>query len=241
VNIANAIGGTNWTGGGYDPETQTVFVPAVNANVGSYSLVPPPPGFSDIRYVRGVEGLPFAPAFGPGDCCAADSGYRTRDDLPPAPPMPPGVTAPPLTVQGLSIVKPPYGLIAALDLNRGDLLWQVPNGETPDNVRNHAALKGMNIPRTGQPGNAGLVVTKTLVIAGEPQFTTTADRPRGAMLRSYDKKTGQEVGSVYMPAPQSGSPMTYMVDGKQYLVVAVSAIAGRESYSGEYIAYRLPD
>jgi quinoprotein glucose dehydrogenase len=104
-------------------------------------------------------------------------------------------------------------------------------------VRNHAALKGMNIPRTGQETyNIGTLVTKTLVIAGDGQITTTSEHPRGAMLRSYDKKTGKEVGAVYMPAPQSGSPMTYMANGKQYIVVAVSGGA----YSGEYIAFSLP-
>ena len=95
----------------------------------------------------------------------------------------------------------------------------------------------MNIPRTGQETyNIGTLVTKTLVIAGDGQITTTSDHPRGAMLRAYDKKTGKEAGAVYMPAPQSGSPMTYMVNGKQYIVVAVSGGA----YSGEYIAYSLP-
>ena len=80
----------------------------------------------------------------------------------------------------------------------------------------------MNIPKTGQNGNVGLMVTKTLVISGDPQVTTTPEHPRGAMLRAYDKTTGKEVGAVFMPAPQSGSPMTYQVDGKQYIVVAVS-------------------
>jgi quinoprotein glucose dehydrogenase len=95
----------------------------------------------------------------------------------------------------------------------------------------------MNIPRTGQETyNIGTLVTKTLVIAGDGQITTTPEHPRGAMLRAYDKKTGKEVGAVYMPAPQSGSPMTYMANGKQYIVVAVSGGA----YSGEYIAYSLP-
>jgi quinoprotein glucose dehydrogenase len=95
----------------------------------------------------------------------------------------------------------------------------------------------MNIPRTGQETyNIGTLVTKTLVIAGDGQITTTSDHPRGAMLRAYDKKTGKEVGAVYMPAPQSGSPMTYMTNGKQYIVVAVSGGA----YSGEYIAFSLP-
>jgi len=141
-----------------------------------------------------------------------------------------------LTVQGLSLLKPPYGVITAIDLDRGDLKWQVPYGETPDAVRNHPALKGKDIPNTGQGGSVGLVVTKTLVILGDSQVTTTSAHPRGAMLRAYDKATGKEVGAVYMPAPQSGSPMTYTVDGRQYLVVAV----GGGAYSGEYIAYSLP-
>ena len=67
------------------------------------------------------------------------------------------------------------------------------------------------------------------------------EHPRGAMLRAYDKRTGKEMGAVYMPAPQSGSPMTYMLDGKQYIVVAISTIAGRDSYSGEYLAFSLPN
>jgi quinoprotein glucose dehydrogenase len=242
VNIGNAIGGTNWTGGAYDPETHIAYAPASNANVGSYSLMPPPPGFSDIGYIRGVAGQQFAEVWGPGDCCSADSGYRTRDDLPAPPPLPPGtVGPPPLAVQGLPIVKPPYGLIAAIDLDRGELLWQTPHGDTPDNVRNHPALKGLTIPKTGQNGNVGLVVTRTLVVSGDVLVTTTPEHPRGAMLRAYDKRTGKEAGAVYMPAPQSGSPMTYMLDGKQYIVVAVSAIAGRDSYSGEYIAFSLPN
>jgi quinoprotein glucose dehydrogenase len=103
-------------------------------------------------------------------------------------------------------------------------------------VRNHPALRGVNIPKTGQSGNVGVVVTKTLVIAGDPIVTTTPEHPRGAMLRAYDKNTGKEVGAVWMPAQQSGSPMTYMVDGKQYIIVAVSG----GNYSGEYIAFSLP-
>ncbi len=82
----------------------------------------------------------------------------------------------------------------------------------------------------------GLMVTKTLVILGDSQVTTTPEHPRGAMLRAYDKATGKEAGAVLMPAPQSGSPMTYSVNGRQYIVVAVSG----GNYSGEYIAFRLP-
>ena len=94
----------------------------------------------------------------------------------------------------------------------------------------------MNIPRTGQAGNVGTLVTKTLVIAGEPRVTTTSAGVRGAMLRAYDKATGREVGAVYMPAPQSASPMTYLHNGRQYIVIGVSG----GNYSGELLAFRLP-
>ena len=134
-------------------------------------------------------------------------------------------------------MKPPYGTLAAINLDRGEITWRVPHGDTPDVVRNHPALKGINIAKTGQPGTSGvgLMVTKTLVVMGDSQITAPPGRPRGAMLRAYDKKTGEQVGAVWMPAPQSGSPMTYMVDGKQYIVVAVSGGA----YSGEYLAFRI--
>jgi quinoprotein glucose dehydrogenase len=118
-------------------------------------------------------------------------------------------------------------------------MWQTPHGDTPDAVRNHAALRGKTIPKTGQAGTAGvgLLVTKSFVVMGDPQVTTTPEHPRGAMLRAYDKMTGKEVGAIYMPAPQSGSPMTYLANGKQYIIVAVSG----GNYSGEYLAFALPD
>jgi quinoprotein glucose dehydrogenase len=143
-----------------------------------------------------------------------------------------------LNVQGLPMIKPPYGLLAAINLDRGELMWQTPHGDTPDAVRNHPLLKGINIPKTGQAGTSGvgLMVTKTLVVMGDPQVTTTPDHPRGAMLRAYDKMSGKEVGTIFMPAIQSGSPMTYSADGKQYIIVAVSG----GNYSGEYIAFALP-
>jgi quinoprotein glucose dehydrogenase len=142
-----------------------------------------------------------------------------------------------MSVQGLPIGKPPYGRLSAIDLDKGEIRWQIAHGETPDNVRNSPALKGLNIPRTGRPGIIGQLVTKTLVIAGEAGFFTTPSGQRGAMLRAYDKLTGQERGAVYMPAPQSGSPMTYTLNGKQYIVVAISG----GNYSGELRAFRLPE
>ena len=142
-----------------------------------------------------------------------------------------------MTVQGLPLVKPPYGRITAIDLNRGEIVWQIAHGDTPDNVKNHPALKGLTIPRTGRFGNIGTLVTKTLLIAGEGGFATQPSGQRGALLRAYDKATGKDAGAVYMPAPQSGSPMTYMLDGRQYIVLAI----GGGNYTGELVAFALPD
>ncbi len=238
---------TNWPGASYDPEMHVVFAQASNQGFSSRSLAPMPPGFSDIRYGSGVAGREFREALGPGFGTAADSplaggrGATTaRGAQPVAAPAAAAAAeagaAVGLTVQGLPIVKPPYGVLTAVNLDRGDIIWQVPHGDTPDNIRNHPALRGMNIPKTGQNGSVGLMVTKTLVILGDGQVTSPPGRPRGAMLRAYNKETGAQVGEVWMPAPQSGSPMTYAVDGKQYIIVAVSGGA----YSGEYIAFSLP-
>ncbi len=230
----NASGGTNWPGGGYDPETHIVYAPAANAYVSGLSVAPPPPGFSDLAYQAGVVGMPFRLREAAGAGSNPDAPRpKPINDPTPAPTKP----IPRLSVDGLPIVKPPYGVLAAIQLDRGELLWQVPHGETPDAVRNHPKLQGLTIPKTGQNGNVGLVVTKTLVIMGDPDVTSSSERPKGAMLRAYDKATGKEVGAVWMPAGQSGSPMTYLVDGKQYIVVAVSG----GPYSGEYLAYRLPE
>jgi quinoprotein glucose dehydrogenase len=148
-----------------------------------------------------------------------------------------GGAPPQLRIQGLPLIKPPYGRITAIDLNSGEHVWQIAHGETPDEIRNHPALKGLTIPRTGRPGFIGTLTTKTLVIAGEAGQFTTPNGQRGAMLRAYDKATGREVGSHYMPAPQTGSPMTYLRDGRQYVVVAI----GSATHGAEFLAFRLPN
>jgi quinoprotein glucose dehydrogenase len=200
-------------------------------------MVPAPKDFSDMNYIEGPAGQQVRMRTGPGENAGADSPMPTRSPTRPGGGGGGGGYVA-LNVDGLPLIKPPYGTISAINLDRGEIVWQIPHGETPDIVRNHPALKGLNIPRTGQTGyNIGTLVTKTLVIAGEGQVTTTAEHPRGAMLRAYDKATGKEVGAVYIPAPQSGSPMTYMLNGKQYLVLAISGGA----YSGEYLAFTLPE
>jgi quinoprotein glucose dehydrogenase len=150
----------------------------------------------------------------------------------------PAGTAPALRVQGLPLVKPPYGSIVAINMDRGEILWRIANAETPDNVRNSPALKGLDIPRTGRQSNTiGILVTKTLIVVGEPGTFTLPGGKQGAMLRAYEKATGREVGAVYMPAGQTGTPMTYMLNGKQYIVLAI----GGTGFPGELIAFRLPD
>jgi len=242
LTIGTLNGGTNWPGAGYDPETHTAYLPASNAAVAPLGLIVPPESFpSDLKYLSGRAGQPFRVSEGPGFGSAAD--FPQEPKRPAARPAPAAPAAPAaagggggIQVQNLPLVKPPYGTLSAINLDKGEIVWQVPHGDTPDVVRNHPLLKGMNIPKTGQSGTVGLVITKTLVIMGDPQTTTTPDHPRGAMLRAYDKATGKQVGAIYLPAPQSGSPMTYMFNGKQYLIVAVSGGA----YSGEYIAFALP-
>ena len=141
------------------------------------------------------------------------------------------------TVQGLPLIKPPYDRITAYDMNTGDLIWQKTHTSTPDEIRSHPALKGLDLPRLGQPGRTfiGVLATKTLLIAGEGGVHTNEAGERVALLRAYDKATGGDVGAVNMPATQTGSPMSYMINGRQYIVVAVSGVNG-----GELISYALP-
>ena len=216
--LPSTTGGANWQGGSLDPDTNMLYVYSSN-QISDLGLVASDGKRSDMAFVRGTAPNPAAP---PAALPAAGAAG--------------GEAAPPILIQGLPLVKPPYATISAIDLNKGDLTWQIPHGETPDNVRNHPALKGLNIPRTGRIGRIGVLTTKSLVIAGEAGFFTTPSGQRGAMLRAYDKANGQEVGSVYMPAPQTGSPMTYMLNGRQYLIVSISGA----NYSGELLAFRLP-
>ena len=211
--LPNATGGANWPGGSYDPETKRLFVYS-KTDPSSHGLIPGDQANpkSDMAWVGGRARNPEA---APGA----------------------GAGAPvPLRIQGLPLIKPPYGRITAIDLNQGVIAWQVAHGETPDEIRNHPMLKGLTIPRTGRPGFIGTLATKSLVVAGEPGMFTTPSGERGAMLRAYDKQTGREVGAVYLPAPQTGSPMTYRRDGRQFLVVAI----GSAQYGAEFVAFTLP-
>ena len=142
------------------------------------------------------------------------------------------------TVQGLRLLKPPYGRITAYNMNKGEIAWQIPNGDTPANVKNNPALKGVTIPKTGSPSNAGLLVTKTLLIAGEGSGGA-------AILHAYDKATGADLAQIPMPGPQVSLPMSYMLNGRQFIILGVRGSApnpqtGTPGFGAQLIAYALP-
>jgi quinoprotein glucose dehydrogenase len=184
-----------------------LYVPVWEA-VNPLGIITPKTGTTDMAYISGI---------------ASDaSGESLR---------------PQLTVQGLPLFKPPYGEIVAINLDKGDIAWRVAHGETPDDIRNNPALKGITIPRTGRGGLFGVLTTGSLVIAGERGTYTDEQGRKAARLRAYDKATGKEVGAAFMPTGQTGSPMTYMLDGKQYIVIAI----GGPDFPGELVAYKLPN
>ena len=226
-------GGTNWPGGSYDPETNMLYVIS-NSSVVSLAVVEPYPGQSDMAYIQGNAisgprtsgGAGSSAGGGRTEFTATQRGrpVSTRGNPPRN-----------LLVDRLPILKPPYGRLTAIDLEEGEIAWQVPHGQTPDRIANHPALVEMDLPRTGQGASVGSMVTKTLVIAGEAELTTNEDGERRAMLRAYDKSTGAEVGAIRLPAPQTGSPMTYELNGEQYIVIAVSGTG----VAGRLVAYKL--
>jgi quinoprotein glucose dehydrogenase len=228
------VGGANWPGGSFDPETNRLYIHSHTAvftlqNVPA-SLQPfnPGPGGAATRPA------PQPPAPRPAPAAGAVAGAAGS---PPAGGPPRG-----LFLQGsIPLIKPPYDRITAYDMNTGDMLWQKTHSTTQDNVRNNPALAGLDVERLGAYGRTfiGTLTTKTLVIAGEGDVHTNAAGESVALLRAYDKNTGEDVaGDVAMPAKQTGSPMTYQHEGKQYIVVAVSQSGANAG--AELIAYALP-
>jgi quinoprotein glucose dehydrogenase len=136
------------------------------------------------------------------------------------------------TVNGLPLLKPPYGRITAYDMNKGEIAWQMANGDTPPNIKSNPALQGLNVQRTGSPSRAGLLVTKTLLFAGEGW----GGQP---MFRAHDKQTGAIVWETRVPAGiQAGLPMTYSHEGRQYIVFSAGDPASRTP--AQLVAYALP-
>jgi quinoprotein glucose dehydrogenase len=233
-------GGTNWAGGSFDPESHLLFVSSCSSCIIPDGIVAAPKEVSDMGYLKGTAGQPVVARMGgtgAGEGADAQAAAARGVKGIPAAPAKGGPPRAGLAVDGLPLIKPPYGRMTAIDLDKGEIKWQIPFGPTPDVVRYSPLLKEMKIPPTGETGlSVGSLATKTLLIAGDGAVGTSAAGIRGAALRGYDKLTGKEVGAIYLPAPQTGSPMTYMLNGKQYIVVAVGGV----TYSGEYIAFTLP-
>lgn len=132
-------------------------------------------------------------------------------------------------IKGLPLVKPPYGRITAIDMNSGEHVFQVANADTPERIANNPALEGLDIPATGVATRSGLLVTKTLLFVGEGVGG-------GPTLRALDKQTGEVVAKIELPNTQTGVPMTYEHDGKQYIAMVVSG----SGTAAEIVAYALP-
>ena len=210
LHIPALTGGSNWPGGSFDPETSIFYIYS-KTQVNAMGLISNPQR-SNMDFIMG---RPRPPA-------GAAGGRGGRGGL---------------NIDGITIVKPPWGRITAIDLNVGELVWQVAHGETPDNIRNHPLLAGVDVPRTGVANlRIGTLVTKTLVIAGDGGMFTNPEGVRGSALRAYDKATGEEVGTVALPVPATGSPMTYMLGDTQYLVVAIAG----GGFAGELWAFKAP-
>jgi quinoprotein glucose dehydrogenase len=153
----------------------------------------------------------------PGATRGSNAGYVSLG--------PGGVRGP----QGLPLLRPPFGSITAYDMNSGDIMWQIPNGDTPENVRDHPALQGVELPNTGKNSHANILTTRTLMIYGE-------GRGQDPILHAVDKRTGREVGRLEIPATTNTAPMSYLPDGRQFIILAVAG-TGVEA---EFVALALP-
>ena len=206
--LPQMTGGANWQGGAVDAETGILYV--ASATAPTVAGLINDPNRSTMDYVGG------------GGRRSARDARQGCGEIGPL---------------GLPLIKPPWGRITAIDLNSGEHVWMIPNGDTPDCVRNHPALSGVDIPRTGKPSRSGILVTKTLVFAGEGGgLFATPTWAGGEMFHAYDKQTGETIWEMELPKRQSGIPMTYMIDGKQYIAMAMSA----RGEPAELVALTLP-
>lgn len=236
LSVPESQGGANWPGGSVDPDNSLFYI-YTKSNTQAFGVQVN----ADGKLVSGFGGVgrgnndnmggAFGGAANPNGR-AGNGGpvpANTKDGL--NDPITRGM----LTIGGMSLLKPPWGRITALDLKTGKKMWEVAHGETPDFVTNNPLLKGVKVPRTGQSGILGVLTTKSLVMCGDSGLFTDEQGRKAARFRAYDKMTGTEVGAVFMDQAQTGSPMTYMYDGRQYIVVASGGFNG-----GELIAYSLP-
>ena len=210
IQLPGSVGGADWQSGAFDPETGILYVQSITGPF-TADIVKGDPKTSNLNYVSGAR------AWTPGP-------------------------------QGLPLLKPPYGRLTAIDLNKGEQVWMTANGDGP---RDHPLLKPLNLPPLGNPGRSSPLVTKTLVFLGEgdPVMSAVGSRLRpempaslapgagGKKFRAFNKATGAILWETELPAGVTGAPMTYMFEGKQYLVIATGS---REPQSAGFVALALP-
>ena len=197
LQLPGSVGGADWNGAAFDPETKILYVPSVTGTFAA-DLLPGDPNSGNLRYIHGTREFVAGP-------------------------------------RGLSLFKPPYGRITAINLNTGNHVWMKPNGDGP---RDHPSIKHLNLPPLGQPGRASPLVTKTLLFVGEgdPINIRTPPGGGGKKFRAYDKASGAVVWETEFSAGTTGAPMTYLYKGKQYIVVAI----GSTEHPAEFVALALP-
>ena len=209
IQLPGSVGGADWQGAALDPDTGLLYVPSITTAFVA-DLVEGDPARTNLRYMRGGRQWIGGP-------------------------------------RGLPLFKPPYGRITAIDLNRGEHRWMVANGDGP---RDHPAIRQLNLPPLGNAGRAAPLATKTLLFIGEGSPIMAAAGPRlppgmpqtiapgygGDGFRALDKETGRLLSRIALPAGTTGAPMTYMFQGKQYIVVAV----GDVKHPAEWVALALP-
>ena len=209
VQLPGSVGGADWQSGAFDPETGILYVQSITA--------------------------PFTADLNKGDPRATDLAYV------------PGRRAWTPGPQGLPLFKPPYGRITAINLNKGEILWRAANGDGP---RNHPLLKDLNLPPLGNPGRSSPLLTKTLLFLGEGDFIMATAGARklpemplsniagagGKKFRAFDKATGAVLWETEFDSGVTGVPMTYMHQGKQYIVVPTGSIEKEP----EFVALALP-
>lgn len=210
VSLPGAQGGASWAGAAFDPETAMLYVPSVTRPTVITLYEKDNPRFQGRRLTT-------------------DGHFGYREAL--------------LGPEGLPLFKPPCGRVTAFNLSTGEHAWMVASGEGP---RDHPLLRDLKLPKLGWPLRTFVLLTKTLLVTGQEgpvegerirEYHVEADHTiRDAKLRAYDKRTGELLGEIDLPANATGSPMTYLVNGKQYIVVAV----GGSSIPAELVALTLP-
>jgi quinoprotein glucose dehydrogenase len=196
IQLPGSVGGADWAGAAFDPETGVLYVPSMT-NPFVANLLPGDPAQTNLRFRASTRALMQGP-------------------------------------RGLPLLKPPYGRVTALDLNRGEQVWMVPNGDGP---RNHPAITHLKLGPLGNAARSAVLATRTLlfVTIGDQVNVRTPPGGGGRKLRALDKATGASLWEIELEAGATGAPMTYLHKNKQYVVVAIGG-----QHPAEFVALSLP-